>query len=204
MTLLEEGRKLLEKDSALAPRVLAIVEELLGAASTEAAPVLHAQVKHLEGQCYVGLTMESDDPEDLLRAMACFEAALELFRGADEELAVARVLTELGEVNVWLIADAPQDAGGHADRALHAFHEAAQVHSAERFPRENAALKIHMGTAYLNLGLVGESRLALKRAVTHFEEAQRFFTADAYPAEAEHLKVHLSNAREQLNGRSRG
>jgi len=168
-------------------------EVLLARTDREAAPKDWAMMNNNLGLAY-GRLPTGDRGENLKKAIACHEAALQVRTERDSPKNWATTQNNLGNAYVALPTG---DRGENLEKALACYEAALRVWTEREFPAEWAATQTNLGTAYMDLpkGDRGEN---LRMTIACYEAALRVRTERDFPADWALTQCNLGIAYARL------
>jgi predicted ATPase/class 3 adenylate cyclase len=134
-----------------------------------------------------------DRGENLQRAIACFETALQVWTERDFPQDWATTQNNLGAA----YAELPTNRGDNLRRAIACYEASLRVRAERDLPREWAATQNNLGAAYANLP-TGNRGDNLRRAIAYYEAALRVRTERDFPQDWATIQNNLGSAYANL------
>ena len=162
--------------------------------ASQSVPRKAAEIQHNLGLAYRELPA-GDRQENLRRAIACYEAAVQVHTREAFPVEWAMTQNNLGLAYRELPAGDRQE---NLDRAIACYDAALQVYTREAFPVQWAGTQNNLGLAYKDLS-AGDQQENLRRAITYFEAALQVRTREALPVDWAMTQNNLGTAYKSLS-----
>lgn len=163
----------------------------------------HNRQQWARGQVLLGLSFSfastGDRSDNFKRAVACYEAALQIYTHDETSHQWAMTQGNLGNA----YSDLPTgDRSENFKRALACYEAALQVYTQKETPYDWAMIQNNLGVAYRNLP-TGDRAENLEKAIACYEAALQVFTKQETPYDWSHTHFNLAlayvdNAREAM------
>ena len=131
-----------------------------------------------------------DHQKNLEAAIACYEAALQVYTREEFPLERARVQNNLGDAYSELLSGTRQ---ANLERALACYRDALQIYTLEDFPEEWAKTQNHLGSVYAQRQ-AGDRRENLEETIACYEKALQVYTRKDTPIEWAMTQTNLGKA----------
>lgn len=142
--------------------------------------------------------VDGDRIQNLERAIACYEAALEVYSVEQHPAEWAQALFELGTACILLVYF--QQDGGLTERAIEHFRQALRVFSKDTHPKMWASVMMNLGTAFFHR-TQGERGENIETAIQYAQQACEVSTQEADPDNWAILQANLGACyRNRLRG----